>query len=249
MAEIQITPAGFLPTQTEPQIQANPGAVNGGVDTLNQRGDNVVQNIEDVIDLNADDGGDGNGAGNATTDREAAEQTSANDVAVRIDYDVDQRQLYVEFVDTRTDTTITSVPRRDAFNVDASAIQERQNDVFPNDNVPAENNNGSGFALEDIPNTVENVARTNENARAFAEADVEARNAIQQENDAANTLVARANTENEPTNNTRANNARENNAPAETPIDIIEEAVPQQVADRQPVQNATREQIAIIEGL
>ncbi len=249
MAEIQITPSGFLPTQTEPQVQANPGAVNGGVDTLNQRGDNVVQNIEDVIDLNADEGGDGNGGGNATTDREAAEQTSANDIAVRIDYDVDQRQLYVEFVDTRTDATITSVPRRDAFNVDANVIQDRQNDAFVNDNVPAENNNGSGFALEDIPNTVENVARTNENARAFAEADVELRNSIERENDIANQAVARANAENAPVNNTRANNERANNAPAETPIDIIEEAVPQRVADGQPVQNATREQIAIVEGL
>ncbi|MCH9845074.1 MAG: hypothetical protein K0U39_06155, partial [Alphaproteobacteria bacterium] len=60
MAEIQITPSGFLPTPNEQQVQANPGSVNGGVDTLNQRADNVVQNIEDVIDLNADEGGDGN---------------------------------------------------------------------------------------------------------------------------------------------------------------------------------------------
>ena len=241
MAEIQITPSGFLPTQAEPQVQANPGSVNGGVDTLNQNGDNVVQNIEDVIDLNADDGGDRNGGGDAT-DREAAAQTSTNEIAVRIDYDVDQRQLYVEFVDTRTDETITSVPRRDAFDVDANAIQDRQDDAFFNDNDANEANNGSaiinGFALEDIPNTVENVTRNNTDARAVAEANLEARNVIERNNDTANATVARVNAENSPAN-----------VRAETPADIVEEAVPQQVTGRQPVQNGTREQIAIIEGL
>ncbi|MCH9852116.1 MAG: hypothetical protein K0U45_01275 [Alphaproteobacteria bacterium] len=228
MAEIQITPAGFVPTPNEQPIQANPGAVNGGVDTLNQRSDNVVQNIEDVIDLNADEGGDGNSGGGAA-DRDAAERTATNDVAVRLDYDIEQRQLYVEFVDTRTDTTITSVPRRDAFNVDANAIQDRASEAG---SLPAEAD--SGFALEDTPNTVENVARNNENARAAAEVEVEARGVRERADDRANVAVAQA---------------RAENAPAETPADIIEEALPQQVTDRQPVQTATREQIAIIEGL
>ncbi|MCH9843907.1 MAG: hypothetical protein K0U39_00190 [Alphaproteobacteria bacterium] len=233
MAEIQITPSGFLPTPNAQQVQVNPGVVNGGVGTLNQNGDNVVQNIEDVIDLNADEGGDGNSGGGAT-DREAAAQTAAGDVAVRIDYDVEQRQLYVEFVDTRTDTTITSVPRRDAFNVDANALQDRPNEAFVNDGSAAEANVSRSVALEDVPNTVENVARNNQEARLVAETEVEARGAIEQGNDRPNVAVAQA---------------RADNAPAETPANIIEEAVPQQAIDRQPVQNATREQIAIIEGL
>ncbi len=123
MAELQINPAAFTPlTTTEPQQQANPGVTNGGVATENQRPDAVVQNIEDLVDLNTDENGRNNLG--ADTDREAAEQTATteNDVTVRLDYDIEERQLYVDFVDPRTNIILSSVPRREAFEIDARTL-------------------------------------------------------------------------------------------------------------------------------
>ena len=123
MAEIQIIPAAFNLT-AEQQQQPNAGLVGGGVATDIRDPATVVGNVEDVVDL--DDREEGRDAETAQ-DRLASEnlQTADNAVQVRVDYDTEDQQVYLEFIDPRTETVLTTVPSRQNLNFDTEEIRRR----------------------------------------------------------------------------------------------------------------------------
>ena len=123
MAEIQIIPAAFN-LAAEQQQPPNAGLVGGGVATDIRDPATVVGNVEDVVDL--DDREDSRYAETAQ-DRLASEnlQTADNAVQVRVDYDTEDQQVYLEFIDPRTETVLTTVPSRQNLNFDTEEIQRR----------------------------------------------------------------------------------------------------------------------------
>ncbi len=228
MAELQINPAAFTPlTTTEPQQQANPGVTNGGVATENQRPDAVVQNIEDLVDLNTDENGRNNLG--ADTDREAAEQTATteNDVTVRLDYDIDERQLYVDFVDPRTQTVLSSVPRREAFAIDARTLDRTDqliDDGVDDGRIEPEPFTPAPVEQREVPNTARPQADFTPPAAAPAPAPV-------QQQVGGRTVA----TEDAPSGGSRAQ--------------IVNDVAPEADFNPTNVAGGTREQVALLENV
>ena len=247
MAEIQITPSGFTPAATEQQTQPNPGAVGGGVATENQRPDLVVQTIEDVIDLNADEGGNNNAAG-GNAERDAVEQTATNslDVTVRLDYDVEERQLYVEFVDPRTETTLASVPRREAFSVDTDTIQDRLDNGVEQETRPetlAENRQ-AGVPPLPVNDAAEIPVAEQTLGQQVGEADIAPPPPPPQAQVNDGTAVV---DNNPPVEFTPAPQPAPEEAAGGTRAEILDEALLPQA--ELPVQTATQDQLAIVENI
>ncbi len=231
MAEIQITPAGFTPVATDLPNQANPGAVNGGIATDNQRSDNVVQTVDDVIDLNADEGGASLAEQNA--ERNAAAQTTENsrDVSVRLDYDIEAQQLYVEFFDPRTEVTLTSVPRREAFTVDPRTIQDRLNETSGAETSAART--GDAVAQEIEQEAAQEIIVVAPPPPPPAVA-----------------TPAPAPVEAAPVRNDAPPPPPPPEVVANTRAEILDDALPQQAENTaQVVQNGTQEQVAILENI
>ncbi len=142
MAEIQLVPTAFNPP-TEQQQAPNAGLANGGTATDIRNPDAVVQSVTDVIDLD-------NGANNDAEqyqDRQASLGVEASgDVQVRVDFDPVDSQLYLDFVDPRTEVALVSIPPRSDFDFDPAAIR-RQASEDTDEAAPA--------PVQDLPLPVE----------------------------------------------------------------------------------------------